>query len=195
MIARTAKSESTHSNRVAIAGNISLSIAHEVIPALPGIVARANTALRWLSGEAPDVDRAKAVLTRTVLAIARIDLEKHKVTAGAGKRRPTAAVVGLNLVMNASEYMHSMTSKVLRIKSELDQPEGMRVSIEDSGTGIDPQNTERHSNRCSQERARDGDGSLDWSNDHRQTQRLAWAMPAPPTGSVLYIVLPVNGRE
>ena len=49
--ARNSMAELTHMNRVATAGELSASIAHEVNRPLTGMVTRANASLRWLSGE------------------------------------------------------------------------------------------------------------------------------------------------
>jgi signal transduction histidine kinase len=59
---RDVMSELTHMNRLAAAGELSASIAHEVNQPLTGIVARAGTARRWLTGETPEIDRARAAL-------------------------------------------------------------------------------------------------------------------------------------
>jgi C4-dicarboxylate-specific signal transduction histidine kinase len=55
-------SELTHMNRVATAGELSASIAHEVNQPLTGIVARASAARRWLVAEKPDLDKVRAAL-------------------------------------------------------------------------------------------------------------------------------------
>ena len=49
-------------NRVATAGELSASIAHEVNQPLTGIVTRASAARRWLAAERPDIDKARAAL-------------------------------------------------------------------------------------------------------------------------------------
>ncbi len=49
-------------NRVATAGELSASIAHEVNQPLTGIVARASAARRWLAAEKPDLDKVRAAL-------------------------------------------------------------------------------------------------------------------------------------
>ena len=51
----------------------------------------------------------------------------------------------LNLVMNALDAMKSVTHrpKVLRIRSETRSPDGVLLSVEDSGAGIDPNNVDR----------------------------------------------------
>ena len=61
-VARNSMSELTHINRVATAGELSASIAHEVNQPLTGIVTRAGAARRWLAGERPDIDKARAAL-------------------------------------------------------------------------------------------------------------------------------------
>jgi signal transduction histidine kinase len=51
----------------------------------------------------------------------------------------------LNLIRNAIEAMNSVTNRarVLRITSEIHEPDSVLVSVEDSGTGIDPKDTDR----------------------------------------------------
>ena len=54
--------EITQMNRVATAGELSASIAHEVNQPLTGIVARVGAALRWLAAEKPDLNKVRAAL-------------------------------------------------------------------------------------------------------------------------------------
>jgi signal transduction histidine kinase len=49
-------------NRVATAGELSASIAHEVSQPLTGITTRIGAARRWLAVDKPDIDRARAAL-------------------------------------------------------------------------------------------------------------------------------------
>ena len=53
--------------------------------------------------------------------------------------------VFLNLITNALDAMHSVTHRprVLQLRSENHPPDGVMVSVEDSGTGIDPRDVER----------------------------------------------------
>ncbi len=64
--ARNTISELEQMNRVATAGVLSASIAHEVNQPLMGIVASAGAALRWLSAATPDIDRTRTALTHIV---------------------------------------------------------------------------------------------------------------------------------
>jgi signal transduction histidine kinase len=51
----------------------------------------------------------------------------------------------LNLVMNAFDAMNSITnrSRVLRLRSVIGESNGVLVSVEDTGTGINPKDTDR----------------------------------------------------
>ena len=62
VLARNSISELTHMNRVATAGELSASIAHEVNQPLTGIVARASAARRWLAAEKPDLGKVRVAL-------------------------------------------------------------------------------------------------------------------------------------
>ena len=85
-----------------------------------------------------------------VLAIVRIDLRKSGVeldtqlaeeSVSRGRRQEVQLQqVVLNLVMNAIEAMQSVGLRVLKVKSSQSNPEVVHVSIEDTGTGIDPSN-------------------------------------------------------
>ena len=62
--ARDTMSELTHVNRLAAAGELSASIAHEINQPLTGIVTRAGAARRWLARETPDIDKVRAALDK-----------------------------------------------------------------------------------------------------------------------------------
>src|SRR5262249_37716607 len=66
VVARHTMSELTQSNRIATAGELSASIAHEVNQPLTGIVTSANAALRWLSGDPPNINKARDALSQIV---------------------------------------------------------------------------------------------------------------------------------
>ena len=179
ILARNTMSELSHVNRLATAGQLSASIAHEVNQPLAGIVANAQAALRWLEkanvGEVreglkrivSDGHRASDIITNlramfksdvqekalvdinklvlSVLALVRIDLQKHEIKLQTQLDDRIPQVLGnqvqlqqviSNLVMNAIESMGSSQTRALRIKTELSQSNTVQVSIEDTGTGI-----------------------------------------------------------
>jgi signal transduction histidine kinase len=65
---RNSMAELTQLNRLATAGELSATIAHEVNQPLAGMVTSADAALRWLSRENPDVGEARDALQNIVAA-------------------------------------------------------------------------------------------------------------------------------
>jgi signal transduction histidine kinase len=68
VLARSSISELQQMNRVATAGELSASIAHEVGQPLTGISALATAALQWLARDKPDIEKTRAALTDIVNA-------------------------------------------------------------------------------------------------------------------------------
>jgi signal transduction histidine kinase len=179
ILARNTMSELSHVNRMATAGQLSASIAHEVNQPLAGIVANAQAALRWLEKAnveevreglkriVSDGHRASDIITNlramfksdvqekalvdinklvlSVLALVRIDLQKHEIKLQTQLDDQIPQVLGnqvqlqqviSNLVVNAIESMGSLQTRALRIQTELSQSNTVQVSIEDTGTGI-----------------------------------------------------------
>ena len=111
------------------------------------IVTSVRSMFRKDTSERVTIDINELILS--VLAIVRIDLQKsgveletqlaEKVLVVEGDRVQLQQVV-LNLVMNAIEAMQSVQSRVLKVKSNQSNAEMVHVSIEDTGTGIDPSN-------------------------------------------------------
>jgi signal transduction histidine kinase len=180
--ARETMSELTHMNRLATAGELSASIAHEVNQPLTGMVLNASAALRWLSSESPNIGRARDSLSQivtaghhasdvvtsvramfkkelnertpidinnvilTVLSIVRADLQKNDVDLETQLANQLPKLEGdkvqlqqvvLNLIMNAIESMNSVQNRALKVHSEQSKPGTVRVSVEDTGTGVD----------------------------------------------------------
>jgi signal transduction histidine kinase len=186
--ARETFSELAQVNRMATAGELSATIAHEVKQPLTAMATLASAALRWLSRENPDIGRARDALDkvvvashhasdvitnvramfekdtqektptdvneliRSVLALVYIDLRKHGVETqmSLDEQLPPVIVnqvqlrqVILNLVMNAIEAMNAAEPRLLSIKSENTGHNSIRVSIEDTGSGIDRSHADR----------------------------------------------------
>jgi signal transduction histidine kinase len=181
VMARNTMSELTQMNRLATAGELSASIAHEVNQPLSAMVANANAALNWLAASnienarnslrqiVSSGQRAGAIvinirsmfsrtgqdrkpvdineILKTVVSVVQIDLERNQIAletqlddvpAVAGNQIQLQQVI-LNLITNAIESMRAVIQpRVLRIRSELKQPDLLHVAIEDTGTGIDP---------------------------------------------------------
>jgi PAS domain S-box-containing protein len=89
-----------------------------------------------------------------VLVIARGELERHRILLESKlcdqlptiiAERTQVQQVVLNLVMNAVEAMSSVTDRkrILMVRSEMSEPDHVLIAVEDSGTGIEPCNTDR----------------------------------------------------
>jgi C4-dicarboxylate-specific signal transduction histidine kinase len=166
------------------------SIVHEVRQPLAAIIANADAGLRWLKETEPDIDEARAALTRIVsdahrtsdiissvkrmfetshsdtslvdvnglidevLSLVQARFESHKITLKrdqADGLRPVMAdrvqleQVLVNLIVNAVDAMCFVATdqeKLLTIKSEAYEPNQVRISIEDSGPGVDSDHME-----------------------------------------------------
>jgi signal transduction histidine kinase len=139
---------------------------------------------------------------RTVLSIVHVELQNHGVELHTRFDEHLPAVQGdkvqlqqvvLNLVMNAIESMHSVQPRVLTIQTGQTGAGLVHVSIEDTGTGIDPSNLQRIFKPLFTTKA-NGMGmglsichSIIESHDGR-----IWVSPAVNRGSIFQFELPVD---
>jgi signal transduction histidine kinase len=63
---RQARADLTHANRVSSIGELTASLAHEVKQPIAAAITDANTCLRWLSRDQPDLEEARAAASRIV---------------------------------------------------------------------------------------------------------------------------------
>jgi C4-dicarboxylate-specific signal transduction histidine kinase len=63
---RQAQADLAHVSRVTTMGELTASLAHEVNQPIAAAVTNANTCLRWLAGDTPNVEEARAAATRIV---------------------------------------------------------------------------------------------------------------------------------
>src|SRR6266852_1854853 len=63
---RQAQAELAHVNRVTMMGELTASLAHEVNQPIAAASTNANTCLRWLGGDTPDIEEARAAAMRIV---------------------------------------------------------------------------------------------------------------------------------
>jgi PAS domain S-box-containing protein len=186
-----AQAELARAARATTLGELTASIAHEINQPLGAMVANGNAGLRWLERATPDVDEARAALTRIVndgrrageviesirAVFKNVDQEKTPIDINKLVRDMLGLMLGelranrvsvqtalddnlpdvtgnrvqlqqviLNLIRNAVEAMNSVTNRprMLRIGSSvIHDPDGVLVSIEDSGTGLNPKDAER----------------------------------------------------
>ena len=63
---KRAEAELVHANRVATMGQLTASIAHEVNQPLAALLTNAETAVRWLARQPPNLEKAKPLIDRTI---------------------------------------------------------------------------------------------------------------------------------
>jgi PAS domain S-box-containing protein len=63
---KRAEAELAHANRVATMGQLSASIAHEVNQPLAALLTNAETAVRWLARQPPNLEKAKPLIDRII---------------------------------------------------------------------------------------------------------------------------------
>jgi signal transduction histidine kinase len=63
---RQLEADLAHINRVSMMGELTASIAHEVNQPLSGVVSNGSACLRWLAGDAPNLDEAREAARRIV---------------------------------------------------------------------------------------------------------------------------------
>lgn len=185
-----ARAELAHVTRAMTMGELMASIGHEINQPLAGILTNANTCMRMLAADEPNVEgaretarrtirdanraseviaRLRAVfakkdtaaeavdlneVTREVIALWGADLQRTGTLLITQLASDLPTVIGdrvqlqqvvLNLLSNASDAMQGVDDRPreLLIKSELDGASHVRVTVRDSGLGLDPLDVER----------------------------------------------------
>jgi PAS domain S-box-containing protein len=88
--------ELAHANRVAVIGQLSASIAHELNQPLTGIVTNSGTCLRMLTGDLPNLDGAREAVRRTMRDGQRAADVVARLRALFRRTKPAAEAVDLN---------------------------------------------------------------------------------------------------
>jgi signal transduction histidine kinase len=127
-----------------------------------------------------------------------IRTELHQDLPHVAADRTQLQQVFMNLIMNAVEAMSSVTNRerLLSIKSDVHDPGTVMITVEDSGTGIDPNNTKRIFDAFFTTKS-DGMGmglSICRSIIEGHGGRLN-ASPGMPYGSVFRVILPSDNNE
>jgi len=128
--------EMMHANRVAVIGQMSASIAHEVNQPLAGIVVNATTSLGLLAADPPNVGGASEIIRRTVRDAKRAsDVIKRLHALFAGKDRP-AELLDLNdatrevIALSLPELRKGLVSLRSEFAGDLPPVMGDRVQLQ-----------------------------------------------------------------
>jgi C4-dicarboxylate-specific signal transduction histidine kinase len=141
-------------------------------------------------------------LIQSVLAIVRVDLQKNNVELETQLYHPLPPIEGdsvqlqqvvVNLVMNAIEAMHSAHPRVLKVQTEQSRPSAVRVSIEDSGTGIDRTDLDQIFKPLFTTKARGmGMGLSICKSIIESHDGQIWVSPGTNQGSIFHFELPTR---
>ena len=141
-------------------------------------------------------------LIRSVLGLVYVDLRKHGIEARISLAEGLPPVIGnevqlqqvlLNLMMNAIEAMASGEPRVMSVRSVFVGRDIVRVSVEDTGSGIDPAHLDRVFAPLFTTKTRGmGVGlSICRSIVERHKGKI-WASPAADKGSIFELDLPAR---
>jgi len=181
--------------------------------ALEGIVAASHRAGNIVTSvramfkkDAPEheaIDINQIILT--VLSIVRVELQKSNVELQTQLNEHLPTVQGdkvqlqqvvLNLVMNGIEAMLSVRPRILKVQTDQPAPAMVRVSIEDTGTGIDPSNLDLIFKPLFTTRANGmGMGLFICRSIIESHGGRIWVSPAVDRGSIFQFEVPVTPRS
>jgi signal transduction histidine kinase len=141
-------------------------------------------------------------LVREVLVLVENELQDHHIAVRSTFNEMIPNVLAdrvqlqqvvLNLIKNAIEAMGSMVDRLLHIETKFDGLQNIILTVQDSGTGIDPQNVERIFDRFFTTKA-SGKGmglTICRSIIEAHNGRL-WVEPGIHQGSLFRISLPAG---
>jgi PAS domain S-box-containing protein len=122
--------------RVAIIGELTASIAHEINQPLAGIVANADACLAWLSRRQPNLDEAKKAAGSMILAATRASEVIARIRSLITKAAPERLKLNINEVIEEAvalartEMMNNNVSVVTELASDLPIVLGDRIQLQ-----------------------------------------------------------------
>jgi len=122
--------------RVAIIGELTASIAHEVNQPLAGIVANADACMAWLSAPQPDLEEAKKAAGSMILAATRASEVIARIRSLITKTAPERLKLNINevieeaVVLARTETMNNNVSLVTELASDLPVVLGDRIQLQ-----------------------------------------------------------------
>jgi signal transduction histidine kinase len=133
---REAQSELARVIRLTTMGEMAASIAHEVNQPLAGIVTNANASLRWLAGEAPNLDEAREAIRRIVRDGTRAGDVTRRIralftkTLAAKERLDINEAIGEVVALAGSEMRRNQVILQMALAADLPPIVGDRVQLQ-----------------------------------------------------------------
>ena len=125
-----------HINRVTTMGELTASLAHEINQPIAAAVTNANTCVRWLAGESPDIEEARDAAKRMVKDANRAAEIIRRIRLLFKKSALQHELLNVNEVVNEivvllrGEAMRSGVSIRSQLASDLPQVMGDRVQLQ-----------------------------------------------------------------
>src|SRR5258705_158236 len=133
---RQAQSDLAHVNRVTTMGELTASLAHEVKQPIAAAVTNANTSLRWLAANPPNLEEARAAATRMVNDGRRAGEIVSRIHLLFKKGTPQRELVDINevipemIVLLRNEAMRYSISVRTELEADLPPVVGDRVQLQ-----------------------------------------------------------------
>jgi len=133
---RQAKADLAHINRVTTVGELTASMAHEVNQPIAAAVTDANTCMRWLARDHPDLEEARAAAKRVVKDATRASEIISRIRLLFNKGTPKRELVDVNeiigemIVLLRSESIRYNISVRMELAAALPQVMADRVQLQ-----------------------------------------------------------------
>jgi C4-dicarboxylate-specific signal transduction histidine kinase len=133
---RQARADLAHVNRVTTMGELTASLAHEVNQPIAAAVTDANTCLRWLTRDHPDVEEARQAASRMIKDAARASDIISRIRTLFKKGTPQRELVDVNevvremIVLLRSEATRYSISVRTELSGDLPQIMGDRLQLQ-----------------------------------------------------------------
>jgi C4-dicarboxylate-specific signal transduction histidine kinase len=132
---RQAQADLAHVNRVTTMGELTASLAHEVNQPIAAAVTDANTCLRWLTRDQPDLEEARQAASRIVKDATRAGEIIGRIRLLFKKSTPQRALIDVNdVIRDMITLLHSEAARSsISVRTELtDLPQvmGDRVQLQ-----------------------------------------------------------------
>jgi C4-dicarboxylate-specific signal transduction histidine kinase len=133
---REAHADLAHVNRVTAMGELTASLAHEVNQPIAAAVTDANTCLRWLTRDQPDLEEARQAAARMVKDAARASDIISRIRSFFKKGTPQRELVDVNeviremIILLRSEATRYSISVQTQLSEDLPQITGDRVQLQ-----------------------------------------------------------------
>jgi signal transduction histidine kinase len=133
---RQTQADLAHMNRVTTVGELTASMAHEVNQPIGAAVTDANTCMRWLARDQPDLEEARAAAMRVVKDATRASEIISRIRLLFNKGTPERELVNVNevigemIVLLRSEAIRYNISVRTELAADLPQAMGDRVQLQ-----------------------------------------------------------------